>query len=321
VAHDLITGAAGFVGANLVRRLLADGREVIAQVRPGTDRWRLAEAADRVRFVEADLRRRDEAAGLFAGGGVERVFHLAAHGGSSWHTDPVAIAESNFNGTVHLLEAALDAGVRAFVHAGSSSEYGFRDHPPAEDEAPEPNSHYAVAKTAATLWCRHAARTRGKGTRIATLRLYSAYGPWEAPGRLLPTVMLKGLAGELPPLVHPDVARDFVHVDDVTEAFVRAAERDGPEPGAVWNVATGRQTTIRDVVAFARAEFGIRQEPAWGTMPDRTWDTTCWVGNPARAARDLGWTPRVAFADGFRGFARWFRDRPDVLAAYRARVR
>src|SRR5204862_550413 len=80
--------------------------------------------------------------------------------------------------------------------------------------------------------------------KIATLRLYSVYGPWEDPGRLMPTMVVQGLAGRLPPLVDPRVARDYVYVDDVSEAFVRAAAKPHPEPGPVFNVGSGEQTTI-----------------------------------------------------------------------------
>src|SRR5262249_24369371 len=132
----------------------------------------------------------------------EWVFHLAAHGAYSSQTDVRQILQTNVLGTAALVEACLETGFEAFVDTGSSSEYGFTDHAPAEDEAPEPNSHYAVAKASATLFCRHTARSRH--VHIPTLRLYSVYGPWEEPTRLIPTLLVRGLDGTLPPLVDPD---------------------------------------------------------------------------------------------------------------------
>lgn len=316
----LVTGAAGFIGANLTRRLLADGHDVWAQVREGTDRWRLADVARDLRFVRADLRDRAAVVRMARTARPERVFHLAAHGGSAWHTDEAAVAASTMLGTVHVLDAALAAGARAFVHAGSSSEYGFATRGPREDAAPDPNSAYAAAKAGATLWCRHAAR-RHPEIRIATLRLYSVYGPWEEPRRFLPTLVLAGLAGRLPPLVNPAVARDFVWIDDAVEAFRLAAARPAAERGAVYNVATGVQTTIRRAVTAARREFGITAAPRWGSMPNRSWDTTRWVGDAAKIRARLGWRPRTPFAAGLRAFADWFRGRPDLVAAYARRQR
>ena len=123
----------------------------------------------------------------------------------------------------------------------SSSEYGLKDHAPHEDEPLEPNSPYAAAKAEATA---HALE-RG----AVVLRLYSAYGPWEEPSRFVPTLLAHALAGRLPPLVSPDVARDFVHVDDVCAAFVLGA---GAPAGRVYNVGSGRQTTVAEVVELAR---------------------------------------------------------------------
>src|SRR5262249_43082629 len=144
-----------------------------------------------------------------------------AHGAYTWQTDRERILGVNFFGLRNLLEACRETGVEVLVNAGSSSEYGAKDHAPTEDEAPEPNSDYAVAKAAATMLAGHLGRSGP--TRVVALRLYSAYGPWEEPARLVPRLVAFGLRGELPPLVSPELARDFVYVDDVTDAFVLAA--------------------------------------------------------------------------------------------------
>lgn len=278
----LVTGAGGFVGANLVRRLLIDGRRVVALVRPGSDPWRL-EGLD-ADVVEADVRER-------VPGGFGLVFHLAAHGAYSWQDDDRTIFETNLFGTVN----ALRAGKRVVV-AGSSSEYGLKGHAPGEDEPLEPNSAYAAAKAAAT------AQALERGAVV--LRLYSAYGAWEEPNRLVPTLLARALQGELPPLVSPRIARDFVHVDDVCEAFVRAATA---EPGRVYNVGSGRQTTVAEIVEAARRLLALEAEPQWGSMPDRAWDTETWVANPARIRNELGWEPRIGLEDGLRRTLDWLR--------------
>jgi len=169
-----------------------------------------------------------------------------------------------------LLDGAREVGARV-VNAGSSSEYGQQDHAPSESERVEPNSLYAITKVAATQLCRLAAATYGQCA--ITLRFYSIYGPWEEPGRLMPTLVQRALTGHLPPLVDPDIARDFVWVQDACEAFLAAAGADLQDPGAVLNVASGTQTTLRTLVDLARGMFKIEAEPAWGTMPQRSWVT------------------------------------------------
>jgi nucleoside-diphosphate-sugar epimerase len=282
----LVTGAGGFVGANLVRRLLVDGRDVVALVRPDGDPWRLA-GVD-VEQVEADVR--DPLPG-----GFEVVFHLAAHGAYSWQEDEREILATNVLGTANVVQRTDGCKV---VVAGSSSEYGPKDHAPDEDEALDPDSAYGVAKAASTLYAAF--------RRAVVLRLYSVYGPWEEPNRLVPTLLAHALRGELPPLVSPRVARDFVHVDDVCEAFVRAA--DAAEPGSVYNVGSGRQTTIAEIVETVRRLGRVDAEPRWSSMPDRSWDTDTWVANPRRIRDQLGWKPRLGLEEGLQSTLEWLRN-------------
>jgi dolichol-phosphate mannosyltransferase len=227
------------------------------------------------------------------------------------------MVRTNVLGTIHLVESCLRIGFEVLVNTGSSSEYGFTDHPPSETEEPRPSSDYAVTKLTATLYCRAAAARSGRS--IPTLRLYSVYGPYEEPSRLLPQLALRGLEGKLPPFVSPDVARDFVFVDDVVEAYLAAASRRGPEPGAVYNVGTGRQTSIREAVAIARRVLSIESVPEWGTMPNRAWDTSIWVANPEKIERELGWKSRTMLEEGFSRFARWLSADPRRIALYRER--
>jgi nucleoside-diphosphate-sugar epimerase len=318
VKRVLLTGATGFVGANLARRLLADGHEVHCLVRPGHARWRLEGIAADVHVHEAVLTDGPGLTALVARLQPEWVFHLAVHGAYPTQADLDAMFATNIVGTMNLVRAALAAGVAAFVNTGSSSEYGFKDHPPAETDWLEPNSHYAVTKASATLFCRYTGQSQG--APIRTLRLYSVYGPWEEPSRLIPTLVVRGLRGELPPLVSPDIARDYIHADDVCDAYVLAATVSGQEPGAVYNLGTGVQTTLREAVEVARATFGIVAEPVWGTMPPRRWDTAVWVADNRTITRALGWRPRADFAEGFRRTVAWYRAHPEVHGRYIAGV-
>ena len=309
----LVTGAAGFVGANLVRRLLAEGDDVHALVRPGTDRWRLAAVAPEVDVREADLRDAEAVMGAFAGARPEVVFHLGTRGAYSWQTDPREILETNVLGTANVLDAFVRNGEGTFVNTGSSSEYGFKDHASAESEPLEPNSVYGVAKAAATLLSSSVARERG--LPITTLRLYSVYGPWEEPGRLVPALAEAALRGTLPALASPSVARDFVWVGDVVDAYLLAGS--APGDGAVYNVGSGRQTTLAEAVDAARRALGVTEEPLWGSMAGRSWDTDVWVADVSKIQRELGWRPAVPFDEGLARTAEWLRSDPGVRERYR----
>lgn len=312
----LLTGAAGFVGATLVRRLLAEGHRVEIILRPGSDAWRLADVRTELVIHEADLR--DQGAVLAAVEGTvpDWVFHLAAHGAYSWQTDAQSIYESSVLGTLSLLQACIGQGFEAFVNAGSSSEYGLKDHPPSEDEIPEPNSDYAVAKLTTTLLCHQ--RAVQYGLRMATLRLYSVYGPWEDPRRLMPTLVVHSLRHELPALVDPDTARDFVHVEDVCDAFLLAASTTGSN--GIYNVGSGTQTTLSEVVEVAREVLDIPTEPHWGSHDPRPWDTDVWVANAAKIQRELGWHAQWELQNGLRDLAAWLQEHPSLGERYGVRA-
>jgi nucleoside-diphosphate-sugar epimerase len=125
------------------------------------------------------------------------------------------------------------------------------------------------------------------------------------------------LRGDLPPLVDPEVARDFVYVDDVVEAYLLAATVRTAEWGPIYNLGSGVQTKLREAVAVAREVMGIAAEPVWSTMPNRKWDANVWVSDNRRIRAELGWQPRHTFAEGFRLTRDWFR--PGPLPAYVAK--
>jgi nucleoside-diphosphate-sugar epimerase len=307
----LVTGASGFVGAVVARRLLADGHDVHLLVRPESDAWRL-HGVDAPQH-EVDLTDNLKLSTLLRSVRPEWIFHLATHGAYASQADARRMVATNVLATMNLVEAALDVGFEALVNAGSSSEYGFSDHPPSEDERAEPNSTYALTKLSQTLFCRFAARQHD--VHIPTLRLYSVYGPYEEPTRFVPTLIAHGLDRRLPPLASPDVARDFVYTDDVAEAFLLSAERHDTERGGIYNVGTRTQTKLKDAVRLSRETFDITAEPPWKSMPDRAWDTTTWVANVHKIERELGWKASIPFDDGFRRFSAWLGD---VRERYRA---
>jgi nucleoside-diphosphate-sugar epimerase len=311
----IVTGATGFVGANLAGRLLRDGHEVHLLVRAGYQPWRIEAIRGDVHLHELQLHDIESVTRVIDQIRPDWIFHLAVYGAFSSQTDVQRMVNTNIHGTINLVQACLKTGFEAFVNTGSSSEYGFKDHPPAETEVLEPNSPYAASKAAGTLFCRQTGHQRH--VHLPTLRLYSIYGPYEDPTRLVSTLIVRGLQRELPPLVGPETARDFVHVDDVVEAYLLAATHPGQEPGAIYNVGAGVQTTIREAVAVARQVLEIPAEPCWGTMPARSWDTSVWVSDNRRICQQLGWAPRHDFLHGFTTTVEWFRSHPHLLQVYR----
>ena len=314
----LLTGGSGFIGANLARRLLADGHEVHLLLRRDFAEWRLRDIWEHVTLQVLDPARGDEVERVLRQVKPAWVFHLATHGAYSWQTDTAEIARTNYLYTTVLAQACVETGVEIMIHAGSSSEYGLKDHAPGEDESTEPNSVYAHTKAAATQLCRFLARTHG--IPIPTMRLYSIYGPFEDPRRLMPTLVTHALDKRLPPLVAPETARDFVHVDDAIDAMLALVQKPPADPGAIYNVGSGTQTSLRDLVTLATEVFGIREQPNWSSMPARAWDTHAWVANTAKIESELGWRPSIDLRRGLAALADWLQAEPKRLEFYRQQV-
>ena len=303
----LITGGSGFIGANLVRRALEDGHDVHLILRPGHAPWRLQEIVNAVHVHQAGIEDADAVRRIVHAVRPDWVFHLAAYGAYSNQTGMARMVSTNLLGWVALLDACAGVGAEAIVHTGSSSEYGARRTPASETDMVEPNSDYAVTKAAATHYGQLAARTRD--LPVTTLRLYSAYGPFEEPTRLIPTLLTHALRGSLPPLVSPETPRDFVYVGDMVDAMLAvAASKDVPQ-AAIYNISTGIETRLRDIVSLVRQKLNVAVEPQWGSMPARAWDVDVWSGSNEKIAREIGWTPKTSLSDGLDKTLEWMRPR------------
>lgn len=298
----LIAGASGFIGANLFRKIALVRKDVFALVRQNKG-WRLADINDE-QIVEADLNNLNTVKYIVDNLRPRTVFDCTAYGAYSFEEDVGLIHRTNFLSMVDFVELLSQAGLAAYVHAGSSSEYGTNCTAPAEDAPRHPNSHYAVSKSAASEYLRFVGKHRG--VPCVNLRLYSVYGPLEDTSRLIPVLLRKALASSLPPLVDPETSRDFVHVDDVCEAFIAAAVRMNPELyGEDFNIGSGRRTTIADLAEITRSVFAISETPKFGTMKGRKWDLSDWYSDSRKAAQLLGWRAKTPLEVGLKSMSEW----------------
>ena len=310
----LITGGTGFIGSYLCRYLLNKGHKIYLLVRPGYKEWRIKDLMNHINICSCDLNKFDDISDLVKKIHPEWIFHLAAYGAYPSQNDLNKMIQTNLMGLINLLNACIKVDFEVFINAGSSSEYGFKDHAPNELELPEPNSDYAYTKASATAYCSFMAQK--EKVNIQTLRLYSIYGPYEEPSRLIQKLIVNGLKGKYPPLVNPEIARDFLFVKDVCKVFELCALSCLKEKGGIYNLGTGCQTTIGSVVNIVRELLKIEEEPDWGTMPSRIWDTNIWVADPSKVMKELNWHPEYTLKQGLAETINWFQDNPALKIFY-----
>ena len=310
----LVAGASGFVGSHVARRLLSDGHEVHLLMRTTSRTWRVDDILPNVRIAHADLADENALDRVVRSVRPQWIFNCAGSGIETFRRTDQEIFRSDFEGAANLVRTCAAQGFEAFVHSGSSTEYGRKDHAPAETESCEPNSPHGAAKARATAFCCRFAQENV--APIVTLRLYTVYGPFESPRRLIPRCVAFGLRDTLPALARPDLAHDFVHVDDVVNAYVLAAVNARRLPGAVYNIGTGRQSCLREVVDLVRSTMALSAEPRWCSMPDRPYDTTNWRADIALAKKELGWSPAIPLESGIRLFHEWLKSSDSLADVY-----
>jgi UDP-glucose 4-epimerase len=311
----LVTGAAGFIGSNLVDRLLAAGHSVDAVDDLSTGSLaNLAEARAEgghdFRFHHLDVRA-GPLVDLVARRRPQVVFHLAAQPDVRVSVErPGFDAEVNILGTINVLEAARQGGLPKVVFASSGGTiYGEPDPadlPVRESHPQAPRSPYGVAKKAAGDYL--AAYRELHEVEFTALALGNVYGPRQDPhGEAGVVAIFAGhlLAGE-PCTIFGDgeQTRDFVFVDDVVDAFVRAAERGG---GLLLNIGTGTETSVNHLYETMAAAAGVTAPPRYA--PPRTGELRRSSLDPGRAAIHLGWRPWTTLEDGCRAVLDWFTAR------------
>jgi UDP-glucose 4-epimerase len=304
----LVTGAAGFIGSHLCRRLVADGIDVVGLDDLSESTGENLRDVPDVRLVEADVRDRDAVAD--AARGCSAIYHQAAKRSVSRSMEePELTTDVNVRGTLNVLLAARDAGA-AVVAASSSSVYGDQtEFPVHEGLAPMPRSPYAASKLALEVYC--GALHRSYGIPTVALRYFNAYGPGQDPeseyAAVVPRFAVACLTGARPQ-VHGDgeQSRDFTYIGDVVEANLLAARASERAWGRAYNVGGGGEpTSVNRLLDMIAERVGVDPDPVH-TDP-RPGDIRRSMADVSLAEELLGFSPKVAIDEGVSRTVDWFR--------------
>ncbi|HEU5402928.1 MAG TPA: SDR family oxidoreductase [Terriglobales bacterium] len=316
MALYLITGAAGFIGSNLARTLLARGEKV-----RGIDNFSSGKRDNLVGLETMDLVAGDiNDTGLMnrVCVGVDYVLHQAALPSVPRSVkDPVSTHQACLSGTLSVLIAARDAKVKRVVYAGSSSAYGDSPTLPKDEEMlPRPISPYAVAKLGGELYMQCFWRVYGLET--VTLRYFNVFGPYQDPTSFYSGVLarftMQMLRGEQPTIFGDgEQSRDFTYIENVVEANLLTCTAPAEKvAGMVFNAATGTRITLNEIFRVLCDLTGYKGVPEYG--PVREGDIKDSLADISLAREALGYVPKIDFRDGLRRTVEWYRSQPAAIA-------
>lgn len=306
--HYLVTGAAGFIGSHLVESLMSAGHAVTALddlstgKRESIDPW-----MNRIEFIEGSVL--DPAVCARAVRGVDFVFHEAALASVPRSiSNPVATHAANATGTLHVLIAARDAGVKRVVYAASSSAYGDTlELPKHEGMASLPLSPYAVSKLAGETYMR--AFHASYGLETISLRYFNIFGPRQDPesqyAAVIPKFVTSALENRAPTIFGDgEQTRDFTFVDNVVRANMLACEAPREACGGVYNVGCGKRVSLNDLWRCIKEHTGTSVEPEY--QPSRAGDVRDSLASLDAIRNTLGYSPVVDLDEGLRRTIEYF---------------
>lgn len=328
----LVTGAAGFIGFHVARRLLANGREVVGldivnnyyDPRLKEARLDVLKRQSNFGFAKLDLTDRAAMKSFFAQHRFPTVIHLAAQAGVRYSLEkPHAYVDANIEGFINVLEGCRHSGCQHLLFASSSSVYGANTRLPfsVRDNVDHPISLYAASKKANELMAHaysHLYRIPATG-----LRFFTVYGPWGRPDMAM-FIFAKAIVEGSPIRLfnHGNMRRDFTFVDDVSEAIVRLIDRppqgnpdwsgDTPDPSSsaapwkIYNIGNNNPEELLQVVSLLEQEFG--RTATREMLPMQPGDVPATYADIDDLARDIGFRPATTIEDGIARFAKWYRD-------------
>lgn len=299
-----LTGAGGFIGANLTRSLFKKNYDVHILSHTNELSWRLQNIAKELNIHKGNITDFISLKQALQKAKPDYIIHLAVYGAYHFQNDLGKITQTNIIGTKNLLEASIDIPYKCFINTGSSSEYGYKNTPMKETDFCDPVSYYAATKLAAAHLCKIFAQINNKP--IVTFRLFSVYGPYEAPARLVPAVMKALIKKETIKLSPGKQRRDFIYVQDVCDAYLQTLKLGSKLKGEILNIGTVRENTNDEVVSTL---FKITKQKTIidkGSYPKRPWEALHWRANMTHTKKLLAWKPSYTLDKGLLSTYSWF---------------
>lgn len=304
-----LTGATGFIGSHLLRRLIKENCEVHISVRENSSLERIKDVIDNCTCHILDLTDFNSAKNLIKKLKPEIIFHLAAYGVDYCQQDICQAVNVNINASVNLFESYIEnEGVR-FIHTGTSLEYGDKNNPISENEIPQPESIYGITKFTSVQLLSFIAKQAKQGNLII-LRPFGVFGEFEGNHKFFPQIIDKLGRRESVKLTGGEQIRDYMYVYDLIDAYTKAAVVPLPLGNNVEiiNIGSGKGISIKEIASKIASQLGVDKDLLkFGTLPYRTNETMYSVANIRKAKKILAWEPKISLEEGIKNMMRKYQ--------------
>lgn len=294
----LITGASGFIAANLARKLIEENAEIYAL--DTATSWKTE--ALQITNIKTDITNLEAVKKAVTQAQPEIVFHLAAYGVNQ-SADVQTAINVNITGTANLLSALVGSKIEKIIHTGTCHEYGDKKGRITEETLTSPKSVYAATKAASTALC--LSYYHQHALPINILRPFVAYGPFSNPYTIISTTILHALNKKDVPLSSCSANRDFVFIEDVADAYIKAATAKAS--GEIFNIGSGTEESIKEVVTKTLSLMGNPVKPLFGALPDRKGEIMHLQADNLKAKKLLEWQPKTSLEQGLKKTIEWFK--------------
>lgn len=306
----LVTGATGFIGSNLVRKLVNFGQNVNVIVRDKKLNWRISDITDKINIFECDIvdPKLQEIINRIK---PDYIFHLAGYGNLPHEDDIFKMIDTNLKGTINLLSALSKNPFKLFINTGSSAEYGIKELEMKESDALSPINNYGVIKSAITLYCQKEAIRNS--LPIINFRLFTPFGYFEGKNRLIPDVILSALEGRPIKVSNPAHVRDFIFIEDVVRVCIQAVKMQH-NPGEIYNIGSGTQYSVKDIVEKILEITKSKSAVQWGAVAKqaRYIEPKKWQANMSKTKKMLNWKSSDTIDSGLSKTIQWFMQHKDL---------
>ena len=311
-----LTGATGFIGSHLLKRLIKEGCNVHISIRKNSSLWRIEDFKDKFVYHTIDLTDFEAVKSAIQQIKPDVIFHLAAYGVDYRQQDIHQTIDVNINASVNLFEAFLANNGNRFIHTGSCFEYGQKNMPISEDDLLDPTSVYGASKASSVHLLSGMAKGMQSG-ELVILRPFGVFGEYEGLHRFVPQVIDKLKSEYAVQMTLGEQIRDYIYIDDLIDAYILASIVPLENKVEIINIGSGKGIAIKHLALTILKQLGVSNDLLqFGAMPYRPDEMMYLVANVGKAKSVLGWEPKVSIKKGIEYTINWYNQNISKLRSH-----